>query len=95
MARRPTALLGPSDAALRLGVSLSTVWRRIRDGSLPSLRKRGRRLIPESVLASFRPGGPPALAPFTPEHPIFRLAGAFRGGGKRPGSGEKHALLNR
>jgi excisionase family DNA binding protein len=95
MARRPTAILGPSDAALRLGVSLSTVWRRIRDGSLPSLRKGGRRMIPESALDSFRPSGPRALAPFTHEHPIFRLAGAFRGGGKRPGSSEKHALLDR
>ena len=96
MARRQTTLLDTTEVARRLGVSLSTVWRRVRSGSLPSLRKGGRRLVPESaVVAAAMPSEQRSIAPLTRAHPIFRLVGAFRGGGARPGSDDKHAILDR
>lgn len=79
-----------------MGVSRSTVWRLIRRGSLPSIRKAGRRLIPKQALATratrnTRQGIPP----LSQDHPIFRLAGAGRGGGKKPGARDKHAILDK
>jgi excisionase family DNA binding protein len=79
-----------------LGVSPSTVWRMIRRGDLPSVRERGRRLVPPSALtARTRRKARPEIPPFTRDHPIFRLVGAGRGGGQPPGARDKHAVLDR
>jgi excisionase family DNA binding protein len=84
-----------TEAGRRLGVSISTVWRMIRRGDLPSIRKRGRRLVPREALTSAARARQKAqVPPFGPDHPIFRLAGAGRSGGKLPGARDKHAILN-
>ena len=97
MRENPDAGLVDVDEAGRfLGVSKSTVWRLIRRGALPSVRRGGRRLISRRSLAARGiERQRDALPPFTPDHPIFRLVGAGRGGGQRPGAREKHALLDR
>jgi excisionase family DNA binding protein len=38
------------DAAARLGVSVSTIWRLIRSGQLRTVKILGRTLVPESEL---------------------------------------------
>ena len=84
------------EAGLALGVSRSTVWRRIQRGELPSVRRGGRRLVPAKAL---RVRGPrrrsTEIPPFTDNHPIFRLVGAGRGGGQTPGARDKHAILDK
>lgn len=85
-----------AEASRALGVSPATVWRMIRRAELPSVRQRGRRLIPTSALrtAQLR-GRRQDIPPLTREHPIFRLAGAGRSGGRPPGARNKHAILDR
>ncbi len=91
-----SALLSVVEAGEALGVSVSTVWRMIRRGDLASVHKGGRRLIPADKLAvSGRARQERDLAPFTKDHPIFRLVGAGRSGGQRPGARDKHAILDR
>jgi len=34
------------------------------------------------------------IRPFTENHPIFRLMGAGRSGGRSPGARDKHAILD-
>jgi excisionase family DNA binding protein len=81
------------EAGHALGVSASTVWRMIRRGELPSIRHRGRRLVPTQALRR-RAGrrGRAEVPAFTRDHPIFRLVGAGRGGGRLPGARDKHAI---
>jgi excisionase family DNA binding protein len=84
------------DEAVRaLGVSRATVWRMIRRGDLPSIRRSGRRLVPAGAIlrGARRHGG--RIPPFSHDHPIFRLVGAGRGGGRPPGARDKHAILDR
>lgn len=79
-----------------LGVSRSTIWRMIQRGSLPSVRQRGRRLVRASALKNRQPSrASQQLQAMTLDHPIFRLVGAGRGGGQRPGARDKHAVLDR
>ena len=87
--------LGVAQAGAVLGVSPSTVWRMIRRGELPSIRHRGRRLVPRSSLGSRARRTTGKIPPFTKDHPIFRLVGAGRGGGHAPGARNKHALIDR
>ena len=89
-------LLTVTQAARRLGVSAATVWRRIRSGEVPSVREGWRRLIPEDALR-VRPAlrAPDPVPPLTEDHPIFRMVGAGRGGGRRPAARDKHAILHR
>lgn len=84
------------DTSEALGVSLSTVWRLIRMGRLATVRQNGRRLVLARSLRKVRivSGSNETVASFTLEHPIFLLAGAGRGGGKRPGARDKHAVLD-
>ncbi len=89
------ALLSVREAGQSLGVSESTVWRMIRRGELSSVRRGGRRLIPADKLeARARVRDEEELVPFTGDHPIFRLVGAGRSGGQRPGARDKHAILD-
>lgn len=88
------SLVTVDEAGRSLGVSRSTVWRMIRRGELPSIRKGGRRLIASDALQTRSVVRESArIPPFTLDNPIFRLIGAFRSGGGGPGSGDKHALL--
>ena len=86
-----------AEAGRALGVSRSTVWRLIQRGGLPSVRRGGRRLVQATaVRARTRTRRTNTRIPaFSDHHPIFRLVGAGRGGGARPGARDKHAILDR
>ena len=84
------------EAGRTLGVSRSTVWRLIQRGDLPSVRRGGRRLVPTSAIhRRTRRRRTQGIPPFSHDHPLFRLVGAGRGGGKAPGARDKHAILDR
>lgn len=84
------------EAGRALGVSRSTVWRLIQRGDLPSVRQGGRRLVPASALLTrARRRRAREIPPFSHDHPLFRLVGAGRGGGRTPGARDKHAILDR
>lgn len=90
------SLITVDQAGRALGVSRATVWRLIQRGELPSLRRGGRRLVPAAAVrtrAAHRQSR--AVPAFSHDHPIFRLAGAGRGGGRPPGARDKHAILDR
>jgi len=89
----PTHLLTIDEAIRALGVSRSTVWRRLQRGDLPSVRRGGRRLVRLTPKAA-RGRATAEIQPFTESHPIFRLVGAGRSGGRPPGAREKHAILD-
>lgn len=83
------------EAGKVLGVSESTVWRMIRRGALPSVRRGGRRLVPRRALEkTVKEAAKDQIPPLTEEHPIFRLVGAGRGGGNAPGARDKHSILD-
>jgi excisionase family DNA binding protein len=83
------------EAGRQLGVSRSTVWRLIQRGDLPSVRRSGRRLIPATaVQRRTRRQRTAGIPPFSHDHPMFRLVGAGRGGGRTPGARDKHAILD-
>jgi excisionase family DNA binding protein len=85
-------MLTVEEARAALGVSRATVWRMIQRKELASVRRRGRRLIPE---AAVRPAalGPAQLMPISPSHPMARLIGIGNSGGRGPGASAKHAIL--
>lgn len=88
-------LLTVEEAGRRLGVSRSTIWRRIQRGELKTVRRGGRRLVHMPRAAARASAAPRrALPALTDDHPIFRLVGAGRGGGALPGARDKHALLD-
>ena len=89
-------MISVEEAGRALGVSRSTVWRMIRRGDLPSTRRSGRRLIPATAIQRRKRRSAAGDIPaFSDNHPIFRLVGAGRGGGKAPGARDKHAILDR
>jgi excisionase family DNA binding protein len=89
-------MLTVDEAGRALGVSRSTVWRLIRRGDLPSIRRRGRRLVAVSAIQTrSRRGRAVSIPPLSHDHPIFRLVGAGRSGGRPPGARDKHAILDR
>ena len=89
------ALVTVEEAGRTLGVSRSTIWRLIHRGELPTVRKGGRRLVQATALWKRATGGTGIDMPaFSDDHPIFRLVGAGRGGGKAPGARHKHAILD-
>ena len=91
-----TQRLSIQQAGQALGVSSSTVWRMIRRGELPTVRDRGRRLVLADALTRHaRSKQRSTIPPLTRAHPIFRLAGAGRSGGRVPGARDKHAVLDR
>ena len=92
----PTNLLTINEAIRALGVSRSTLWRRIQRGELPSVRRGGRRLVRVTAIRkAVCDEADYALPPFTEGHPIFRLIGAGRSGGHAPGARDKHAILEK
>lgn len=94
MARRVADTLDVPAAAAALEVSESTVWRLLRAGELESVVRRGRRLVLRSAVErrsrAARTAGPRAL---TPDHPLWRLVGSARSGGRAPGSSDKYGAL--
>jgi excisionase family DNA binding protein len=88
-------LLTVEEAGRALGVSRSTVWRLIQRGELPSVRRGGRRLVQSTALRRTRRSRTVTIPQFSHDHPIFRLVGAGRGGGTKPGARDKHAILDR
>jgi excisionase family DNA binding protein len=94
VAARESELVSVAEAGKRLGVSLSTVWRLIRRGRLQSLRRGGRRLVPARALERGGEVIRSNVPPLGLDHPIFRLVGAGRSGGRKPGARDKHALLD-
>jgi excisionase family DNA binding protein len=89
-------LVTVEEAGRALGVSRSTIWRLIQRGELASVRKGGRRLVPvAAVRTRARRRAARGIPAFTHDHPIFRLVGAGRGGGAKPGARDKHAILDR
>lgn len=91
-------LMSVEEAGHVLGVSRSTVWRLIQRGEIPSVRRGGRRLLPVTALrrraTRFGRRGETDIPVFSEAHPIFRLVGAGRGGGRTPGARDKHAILD-
>jgi excisionase family DNA binding protein len=89
-------MVSVEQAGRALGVSRSTIWRLIQRGELPSVRRNGRRLVPVSaVRARTRRRTTARIPALSHDHPIFRLVGAGRGGGRAPGARDKHAILDR
>jgi len=89
-------MISVEEAGRSLGVSRSTVWRLIQRGDLPSVRRGGRRLVPaRAIQARSHRRRAEGIPPFSLEHPMFRLVGAGRGGGRAPGARDKHAILDR
>src|SRR5687767_1346330 len=91
-----TKWLTVEQAARRMGVSESTVWRLLRSSGLVSAKLRGRRMIAATSLHALaretaRPGM--ELRPLTIDDPLFRLSGKFRSSGRGPGSSDKHRYL--
>lgn len=82
------------EAGRALGVSRSTVWRLIQRGALATVRRGGRRLVPASALRTRAARTAGEVPAFSSDHPIFRLVGAGRGGGKAPGARDKHAIVD-
>ena len=92
----PAQMVTVDEAGRALGVSRSTVWRLIQRGDLPSVRRGGRRLVPASAIQRRARGRRTVeMPPFSLDHPMFRLVGAGRGGGRTPGARDKHAILER
>src|SRR6266496_5379768 len=72
-----TEMITVEEAGRALGVSRSTVWRLIQRGDLPSVRRRGRRLVPAiAVHTRTRRARTAGIPPFSHNHPMFRLVGA-------------------
>src|SRR5437762_14131624 len=89
--------LTPTEAARRLRVSESTIWRFLRREELPGVKLGGRRRIPAGAIGraarSVRPVRARDIPPLTLDNALFALAGSFRSDGKGPGSADKHLYL--
>jgi excisionase family DNA binding protein len=91
----PKDLLTIDEAIQALGISRSTLWRRVQRGDLPSIRRGGRRLVRVTTSRKAVRGKTTGdIPPFTENHPIFRLVGAGHSGGQSPGARDKHAILD-
>jgi excisionase family DNA binding protein len=92
----PADLLTIDEACRALGVSRSTLWRRLQGGELQTVKRGGRRLVRLTAIRKAARGKAGAeIRPFTESHPMFRLIGAGRSGGHAPGARDKHAILDR
>jgi hypothetical protein len=82
------------EAAAELRVSVSTVWRLLRAGSLTSIVERGRRrVLTTAVERRARQNVATELKALTPDHPLWKLVGSARSGGVGAGSEDKYGVL--
>jgi excisionase family DNA binding protein len=88
-------MLTVDEAGRVLGVSRATVWRLIQRGDLPSVRRGGRRLVSATAIVRRTRRLGRRIPAFSHDHPMFRLVGAGRSGGRTPGARDKHAILDR
>ena len=88
---RDAGSLTPAEAATAAGVSLSTIWRRIRTGELASYKVGNDRLIPADAVKPTQQDDPHAV--WTLDHPFWKLVGSVKGGGDGPGSSDKYFYL--
>lgn len=95
MKKNGAEFLSVQQASSALGVSESTVWRLLRGGSLESVQRAGRRLVPRSAVERRVkvPSSAQALKPLGDGHALWRLVGAFRGGPQGIGSADKYGAL--
>jgi excisionase family DNA binding protein len=82
-----------TEAAQALNISLSTVWRLLRAGTLKSVQAGGRRWVNRREVERRSRQRAPKPEPLTAEHPFVRMVGAYKSGGRRPGSEDKRAAL--
>ncbi|MBI2895672.1 MAG: helix-turn-helix domain-containing protein [Deltaproteobacteria bacterium] len=81
------------DAADRLGVSRTTLFRMLRRGELGTIRRGRFRLVSERSIRD-RLARPEARFPaYTEDHPFRNLVGKFRSEGEGPGSSDKYKVL--
>ena len=91
----PANLLTIAEAIQALGISRSTLWRRLQRGEIRSVRRGGRRLVQLTSARNAARGKVTGdIPPFTYDHPMFRLVGAGHSGGQSPGARDKHAILD-
>jgi excisionase family DNA binding protein len=93
-----TKWLSVTEAARRLRVSESTVWRLLRTSTLTSVKLRGRRMVAGTAVQALMremtaPPGAAEVRPFALDDPLLRLAGKFRSRRRGPGSSDKHRYL--
>ena len=83
-------LLSPAAFAEASGLSLSTVWRRIRTGELRSRKIKGRRYVSADAASRAKPSTPLL---WDDNHPMWKFLGCAKSGGAGPGSADKYSLL--
>lgn len=92
MAPKPKPLT-VTEAAQALNISLSTVWRMLKAGTLRSVQSGGRRWVDRRDVERRSRQRAPKPEPLTPAHPFVRMVGAYKSGGRGPGSENKRAAL--
>jgi excisionase family DNA binding protein len=95
-AKDSNPLLTIPQAARALGISESTVWRRLRAGTLASVRHGGRRYIPTRSLRAHAAVevATGVLPIFDGKNPLFSMVGMGRSNDEGgPGSSDKYAVL--
>lgn len=82
-----------TEAAQALNTSLSTVWRLLKAGTLRSVQSGGRRWVDRRDVERRSRQRTPKPEPLTAAHPFVRMVGAYKSGGRGPGSEDKRAAL--
>jgi excisionase family DNA binding protein len=82
-----------SETADALETSLSTVWRLLRAGALRSSQSGGRRWVNRADVERRSRQKAPRPRPLSANHPFLRMVGAYKSGGRGPGSENKYAAL--
>lgn len=81
------------EAARRLDVSRSTIFRMLRRGLLTTVCSGRRRLVSERSVAARAELPVLRFAPYSLDHPFRKLIGRFQGDGRGPGSEDKAYYL--
>lgn len=81
------------DAADRLGVSRTTLFRMLLRGELGTIRRGRFRLVSERSIRDRLARSEVRFPVYTEGHPFRELIGKFRSVGRGPGSSDKYAVL--